>query len=88
MEIKRLRTLATEIFKTLNDIYPNYMKEIFYLSPHETYKKYKVFVYSRKIKYKNHSLRVRVIHIWNSLLEEIKQLSSVNEKAFKNYIKI
>ena len=88
MKIKRLRTLATEIFKTLNDIYPNYMKEIFYLSPHETYKKYNVFVHSRNIKYKNHSLRVRVIHIWNSLLEEIKQLFSVNEKAFKNYIKI
>ena len=28
MEIKRLRTLAMEIFKTLNDINPNYMKEI------------------------------------------------------------
>ena len=32
MEIKRLKTLATEIFETLNDINPNYMKEIFYLS--------------------------------------------------------
>ena len=40
VEIKRLRTLATEIFKTLNDANPNFMKEIFYLSPHETRKKY------------------------------------------------
>ena len=32
MEIKRLRSLATEIFKTLIDINLNYMKEIFYLS--------------------------------------------------------
>ena len=40
MEIKRLRTLATEIFKTLNDINPNYMKKIFYLSPHKAHKKY------------------------------------------------
>ena len=47
MEIKRLRTLATAIFKTLNDINPNYMKEIFYLSPHETHKKYDLFVRSR-----------------------------------------
>ena len=30
MEIKRLITIATEIFKTLNDINPSYMKEIFY----------------------------------------------------------
>ena len=33
MEMKHLRTLAMEIFNTLNDINLNYMKEIFYLSP-------------------------------------------------------
>ena len=86
MEIKRLRTLATEIFKTLNDINPNYMKEIFYLSPHETHKKYDLFVHSRNTtKYGNHSLRVLGPHIWNSLPEEIKKVSSLD--AFKNYIK-
>ena len=47
MEIKRLRTLATEISKTLNDINPNYIKEIFYLSPHETHKKYDLFIHRR-----------------------------------------
>ena len=29
MEIKRLRTLATQIFKTINNIDPSYMKNIF-----------------------------------------------------------
>ena len=29
MEIQRLRTLAVEIFKTLNEINPPYMKNIF-----------------------------------------------------------
>ena len=29
MEIKRLRTLVIEVFKTLNDLNPTYMKEIF-----------------------------------------------------------
>ena len=29
IEIKRLRTLATEIFKTINNINPSYMKNIF-----------------------------------------------------------
>ena len=38
MEINRLRTLGTEILKTLNYINPNYMKEIFYLSPHKIHK--------------------------------------------------
>ena len=65
------------------------MKEIFYLSPHETHKKYNIFVYSRNItKYENHSLTVRKPDIWNSLPEEIKQLSSINKNALKNYIKI
>ena len=60
------------------------MKEIFYLSAHETHKKYDLFVHSRNTaKYDNHSLRVLGPHIWNSLLpEEIKKLN-----AFKNYIK-
>ena len=29
MEIKRLRNLATEIFKTVNNLNPSFMKDIF-----------------------------------------------------------
>ena len=36
MEIKRLRTLATEIFQTLNNINPSFMKDI--LIPREILK--------------------------------------------------
>ena len=62
------------------------MKELFYLSPHETHKKYDLFVYCRnRTKHSNHSLSFLGPHIWNSLPGEIKQLSSL--KAFKNYIK-
>ena len=39
MEIKHLITLATEIFTKLNDINPNFMKEIFYLFSQGTHKK-------------------------------------------------
>ena len=86
MEIKRLKILATETFKTLNDINANYIKQIFYLSPHETNKRCDLFVHSRNTtKYGNHSLRVLGPRIWNSLPEEIKKLSLLN--AFKNYIK-
>ena len=35
MEFKRLRTLALEIFKTINNINPNYMKNVFTLKTHE-----------------------------------------------------
>ena len=31
MEIKRYGTLASEIFKTLNDLNPTYMQDLFYL---------------------------------------------------------
>ena len=62
------------------------MKDLFYLSPHETHQKYDLFVHHRNKKtYGNHSLKVLGPHIWNSLPEEIKQLSSLS--AFKNYIK-
>ena len=31
MEIKRYRTMALESFKTLNDLNPTYMQDLFYL---------------------------------------------------------
>ena len=33
MEVKRQRTLALEVFKTLNNVNPEYMKEIFHKTP-------------------------------------------------------
>ena len=33
MEVKRLRTLALEVFKTLNNVNSEYMKEIFHKTP-------------------------------------------------------
>ena len=47
MEIKRLRTLALEVFKTVNNLNPDFMNDIFYLSPYQTHKKYDIFVHSR-----------------------------------------
>ena len=86
MEIRRLRTLVLKIFKTLNDMNPNYMKEIFHLSPYRTHKKYDLFVHSRNTtKFGNHSLKVLGAHIWNYLPDEIKKLSSLS--AFKDFIR-
>ena len=65
------------------------MKEIFHFSSHETHTKYDLFVFVHRrdntTSHGSHSLRVLGPHIWNSLPEEIKQLSSLN--TFKNYIK-
>ena len=63
IEIKRLRTIAAEIFKTLNDVSPNYIKEIFYLSPYETNKKYVLFVHNRDIS----SIKVSYLTHFNTI---------------------
>ena len=63
-----------------------YMKEIFYLSPYATHKKHDIYVQSSNtMKYGSQSLRVLRAHIWHSLPEKIKNLTSLNR--FKGYIK-
>ena len=44
MEIKRLPTLAIEIFKTINNIIPIFMKDIFILKTDPKIRSYDVFV--------------------------------------------
>ena len=44
MEIRRLRTLALEIFETLNNLNPKTMKYIFNFSRKSTHKKHCIFV--------------------------------------------
>ena len=47
MEIKRLRTFALEIFKNLNRLNPNFMKDTFNFSPYSTHRNHGIFVHSR-----------------------------------------
>ena len=85
MEIRRLRTLALEIFKTVNNLNPDFMKYIFYYSPHNTHRKYDIFLYSRNTSsFGDKSLRALGPHIWNSLPESIKSTDSISIfKSFK-----
>ena len=86
MEIRRMRTLALEVFKTLNDLNPKFMKEIFNFSPHCSHRKRDIFVHSRNtVNYGNKSLKSLGPHIWNSLPEKIKATTSIS--IFKNFIK-
>ena len=86
METKRIRTIALEIFKTLNDLNPNFMKDIFNFSPHFTHKKHNIFVHPHNtVTYGNKSLKSLGPHIWNSLPEQIKATNSIS--VFKNFIK-
>ena len=92
MEVKHLRTLALEIFKTLNNLNPEYMKEIFYKTTNLTHRPFNIKVNQNNTtkygnnttKYGNKSLRSLGPHIWNSLPNQIKEGTNFNK--FKNYI--
>ena len=85
MEVKRLRNLALEIFKTLNDLNPEYMKEIFYKTTNLTHRPFNIRVnQNNTTKYGNKSLRSLGPHIWNSLPKKIKEETDYNK--LKNYI--
>ena len=66
VELKGYRTLALEIFKTLDDFNPTYMQQLFYLRWNEN-----IHTYGTK------SLRSLELQIWNSLPEHIKAETSI-----------
>ena len=83
MEIKRLRCLALEIFKTVNNLNPYYKKEIFSKTANLTHTPLDInFKQNNTIKYESNSLRSLGPHIWNFLLSEIK--AQTDYKKFKN----
>ena len=85
MKVKRVRKLALEIFKTLNNLNPEYMKEIFYETTNLTHRPFNIKVnQNNTTKYGNKSLRSLGPHIWNSLPKQIKEETNYNK--FKNYI--
>ena len=85
MTIKRLRCLALEIFKTLNDQNPNYMKEIFSRNTNHTHRPLDIKVnYKNTTKFGINSLRSLGPHIWNSLPKFVKE--ETNFEKFKEFI--
>ena len=86
METKRLRAMVYENFKTLSNLNPAFMKDIFYYSPNVTHKKHNLYIQTQNTtKFGNTSLRVFGANIWNTLPEYIKSTTSLLE--FKKFIK-
>ena len=86
MEIRRLRTLAVEISKTLNEINPPYMKNI--ITPKEKAKVRKNDIIVKRIntsRFGTQSLRSLGPKIWNNLPSNIK--SETSFLKFREYIK-
>ena len=84
IEIKRLRCLALEIFKTVNNLNPYYMKEIFCKTRNLTHRPLDVNFNQNNTKYGSNSLWSLGPNIWNSLPSEIKK--ETDYKKIKNYI--
>ena len=74
MDTKRLRAMVYEIFKTLNNLNPVFMKDIFHhYSPHVTHKKHNLYIHTQNTtKFGNKKLRSFGTNMWNTLPEYIK----------------
>ena len=58
METKKLHAMIYEIFKTLNNLNPVFMKDIFHYSPNVTHKKHNLYIHTQNTtKFGNKSLR-------------------------------
>ena len=73
-----------EMFKTLNNLNPVFMKDIFHYSPNVTHEKHNLYI-QNKTNFGNKSLRVFGANIWNTLPEYFKRTTSLLE--FKKLIK-
>ena len=72
IEVKRLRTLGLEVFKSLNKLNPTFMEEIFHRTKWLTDRQNNIQVNVHKAaKYGDKSLRTLGPHIWNSLQEHM-----------------
>ena len=82
MEIKRLRNLATEIFKTVNNLNPSFMKNIFTSKENAKVRPNNIVVKSHNsATYGDKSLMTLGPKIWNALPEKFK--SETSYKKFK-----
>ena len=87
MKIKRLRSLPIEIFKTINNINPSFMKNIFNPKRDSKVRPFVILVKHRKSsKYGDKSLIALGRKIWNELLFNVKSFASITK--FKKYIKV
>ena len=77
MEIRRLRPMALEIFKSLNDLNPSFMNILFNKRNNINRRKNDlIFFKQNTITFGSNSLRCLSPHIWNTLPENTKEITS------------
>ena len=86
MEVSCLRRLAIEVFKTLKSLNPDFVPTYFKKSSHSASRKDDLVVNRAKTAtFGEKSLRTVGPNIWNSLLKEVKDLTSLQK--FTEFIK-
>ena len=85
MEVRRLRTSALETFKTLNDLNPAFMKNLFVKREVSKRRKSNLQMPNRNtVRFGDNSRRIYVPHIWNGPPDEIKNETFYDK--FKKYL--
>lgn len=83
MEVKRLKNLVPDIFKTLNCLHHEYMKKGFPKTNNLAHRLLDTKVYQNNItKYGNKNLTSLRPHIWSSMPKQIKEETDYSK--FKN----
>ena len=86
LQIRRIKLLAIEILKTINDLNPPYMKEIFELNTRrDTGSKRLVVQSQNSMKYGSYTIRSLGPRIWNKLNFETRDCNTLS--TFKELIK-
>ena len=90
MNVKRLRALCVELYKTINKLNPEFMRDLFKLRwtnrpVREKYKMNMIIPEFNQVSYGKKSLRTFGPKLWNSLPYHVK--SSENLESFKRTIK-
>ena len=86
MEVKRICTLAIEIFKIFKNINPSFIKDIFTPKRDSKIRSYDILAKHQKAaKYGDKSLIALGPKIWNQLPSNVKSLTSITK--FKEYIR-
>ena len=86
IEVRKLRYLSLEIFKTIHDLNPPFMKEIFTLNTSRDASRNLLMVKCQQTKrYGTDTLRSLGPKIWNSLPDEYRKCENFN--IFKELIK-
>ena len=82
MKVRRLRSIAMEVFRTLNNLNPSYLQNLFIKNNNSSRRKNDLEIPTRNtVTFGDKSIRTLGPHIWNSLPEDIKAETSF--KVFK-----